>query len=185
MIQGVKVKQLTVHPDERRRLMEILRSDDKEFFTEAEAHRHFAIKLNRMTWDLLEKADRTQAEDELMLYSAIASCRHWLDAGTAVHHQRGEWLIARVYSVLGLGEGAVRHAQRCLKLTEEHAEAMADFDWAYAYEALARAHAITGSGREAQRFIRLAENAGDNISDKESKTIFMADLSSGEWVGLQ
>ena len=32
MMHGVKVKQLKVHPDERGRLMEILRSDDKEFF---------------------------------------------------------------------------------------------------------------------------------------------------------
>ncbi len=32
MIEGVKVKKLKVIPDERGRLMEILRSDDKEFF---------------------------------------------------------------------------------------------------------------------------------------------------------
>ncbi|MFC2172325.1 dTDP-4-dehydrorhamnose 3,5-epimerase family protein [Acidobacteriota bacterium] len=33
MIEGVKIKQLRVIPDERGRLMEILRSDDKEFFS--------------------------------------------------------------------------------------------------------------------------------------------------------
>ena len=33
MIDGVKVKKLRVIPDERGRLTEILRSDDKEFFT--------------------------------------------------------------------------------------------------------------------------------------------------------
>ena len=32
MIEGVKVKKLKIIPDERGRLMEILRSDDKEFF---------------------------------------------------------------------------------------------------------------------------------------------------------
>jgi dTDP-4-dehydrorhamnose 3,5-epimerase len=32
MIHGVKIKRLTVHPDERGRLMEILRADDEGFF---------------------------------------------------------------------------------------------------------------------------------------------------------
>jgi dTDP-4-dehydrorhamnose 3,5-epimerase len=33
LIEGVKVKKLRVIPDERGRLMEVLRSDDKEFFS--------------------------------------------------------------------------------------------------------------------------------------------------------
>lgn len=156
-----------------------------EFSTEAETHRYFAVKFNGETWDLLDKGDRTKQEDERMLYSAVASCRHWLEAGTAVHHQRGEWLISRVYSVLGLGDDAVRHAKRCLELTEEHAEAMADFDWAYAYEALARAHAIAGNGVEAKKHIDLAERAGEGIADEESRGIFMADFSGGDWGGIR
>ena len=158
---------------------------DKELFTESEAQRHFAIKFNGMTWDLLDKIDRTEEEDERMIYSAVASCRHWLEAGTAVHHQRGEWLISRVYSVLGLGNEAVRHATRCLELTKSHAEAMADFDWAHAYEALARAHAIAAHLDEARRFVGLATNAGESIADDESRGIFMADFNGGEWGGLR
>lgn len=158
---------------------------EEKTFTEAEAHRHFAVKFNGMTWDLLDKTDRTREEDEQMLYSAVASCRHWLEAGTAVHHQRGEWMISRVYSVLGIGDEAVRHGSRCLELTEEHAEEMADFDWAYAYEALARAHAIAGNGDKAQSYIELAERAGDSIADEESKGIFVADFDGGEWGGLR
>jgi hypothetical protein len=158
---------------------------EDERYTQAEAHRHFAIQFNGLTWDLLDKAERTAEDDERMLYSAIASCRHWLEAGTAVHHQRGEWLIARVYSVLGLGEAALRHANRCLELTEAHAGDMADFDRAYAYEALARANAVAGNRDEALRYIKLAEEAGQAIAEEENREIFVGDLNSGNWGGLR
>jgi hypothetical protein len=158
---------------------------EEKTFTEAEAHRHFAIKFNGMAWDLLDKAERTLEEEERMLYSAFASCRHWLEAGTSVHHQRGEWLIARVYSVLGLGEAAVRHANRCLDLTERHSDEMEDFDRAFAYEAAARAHAIAGNREEALRYIALAEKAGAAVADEENKKIFSGDFHGGPWAGLK
>lgn len=159
--------------------------DENKTYTEAEAHRHFAIQFNGMTWDLLDRADRTREEDERMLYSAFASCRHWLEAGTGMHHQRGEWMIARVYSVLGLGEAAVRHANRCLDLTEQHAGEMADFDWAFAYEAVARANAVIGNRDKALEYIALAEKAGQAIADQESKEIFFDDFNGGDWAGLR
>jgi hypothetical protein len=158
---------------------------EEKVYTEAEAHRHFAIRFNGMTWDLLDRADRTKEEDERMLYSAFASCRHWLEAGTGVHHQRGEWMIARVYSVLGLGEAAVRHANRCLDLTEEHAGEMEDFDKAFAYEAVARANAIAGNRGEALKYIELAEKAGEAIADEQDKEIFLGDFNGGDWAGLR
>jgi hypothetical protein len=159
--------------------------NEEKTYAEAEAHRYFAIKFNGMTWDLLGKKQRTPEEDERMLYSAFASCRHWLEAGTGVHHQRGEWMISRVYAVLGLGEAAMRHAQRCLELTEQYADEMEDFDRAYAYEAMARANALAGSREEALRYIGLAEGAGQTIANEENKAIFLGDFSGGEWGGLR
>jgi hypothetical protein len=158
---------------------------EEKVYTEAEAHRHFAIQFNGMTWDLLDKAERTKEDDERMLYSAFASCRHWLEAGTGVHHQRGEWMITRVYSVLGLGQVAVRHANRCLELTEEHAGEMEDFDRAFAYEAAARANAVAGNRDEALKYIELAEKAGEAIADEQSKEIFVGDFNGGDWAGLR
>jgi hypothetical protein len=154
-------------------------------YTEDEANRFFAIDLNGKTWDLLDKAERTTEEDELMLYSAYASCRHWLEAGTGVHHQRGEWMISRVYAVLGLGEAALRHANRCLELTEQHAEEMEDFDLAFAQEALARAHAVAGDREKALHYCAEAESAGKAIKDKDGKEIFQAELVGGDWCGVR
>jgi hypothetical protein len=149
-------------------------------YTEDEANRSSAIDLNGKTWAGLDKADRIKEEDELMVYSAFGSCRHWMEAGTGVHHQRGEWLISRVYAVLGLGDAALRHANRCLELTNQYADEMQDFDWAFAYEGFSRANAVAGNREAALRHIGQAEAAGEAIEDPEGKEIFLADFGGGD-----
>lgn len=158
---------------------------EEKTYTEAEAHRHFAAKLNGEVWGLLEKADRSPAEDELMIHTAHASCCHWLKVGTGLHHQRAEWLIARVYAELGQADAALRHAYRCQELTEEHADLMQDFDLAYAHEAVARANALAGNQAEARRYLKLAEAVGQTIADDQSRQFFLGDLQSGTWYGLR
>jgi tetratricopeptide (TPR) repeat protein len=157
---------------------------EEKTYTEAEAQRHFAAKFNGDVWGLLEKADRSKADDEVMVHAAHASCCHWLAAGTGVHHQRGEWMIARVYAELGLAEAALRHARRCQELTEEHADLMEDFDRAYALEGLARAHAVAGDHDRAREYLELAQKAGEAIADEESKKFFSGDLEGGNWYGI-
>ena len=159
--------------------------NEEETYTESEAHRHFAAKLNGVVWSLIEKADRSKAEEENMLHSAHASCCHWLEVGTGLHHQRAEWMIARVYSELGLAESALRHASRCRELTQEHGDLMEDFDRAYALKAMARANAVAGKPAEALEFLQLAEAAGQAIADDQSKQFFVGDLNSGDWHGLR
>ena len=154
---------------------------EEKKYTESEAHRFFAIHYNGKTWDLLEKPDRTKEEDELMVYTAFASCCHWLKAGTGVNHQRGEWMIARVYTVLGLTDMALRHANRCMELTHQHADLMEDFDWAFAYECVARAHAIAGHRAEAIKHIEQAQKAGEAIKEEEDRKIFLAEFNGGNW----
>ena len=158
---------------------------EEKTYTESEAHRHFAAKLNGEVWGLLEKGDRSRAEDELMIHTAHASCCHWLNVGTGVHQQRAEWMITRVYSELGLAEAALRHANRCRELTREHADLMEDFDRAYAHEAMARANAVAGNRAEALQHLQLAESAGQAIADDQSKQFFVGDLNGGDWHGLK
>ncbi len=62
---------------------------------------------------------------------------------------------------------------------------MQDFDVAYAFEALARAHAMLGDQKMAEEFLYLAEQAGGGIADEEDKSIFMGDFDGGEWYGLR
>ena len=158
---------------------------DPKTYTLQEAHLYFAKTLNGEVWKLLAKTDRSPAEAEQMIYAAHASCAHWLSVGTGLHHQRGEWLIAHVHTVLGHNEPALRHARRCMELTEEHAHLMRDFDWAYGHEALARALALAGNRAKALLHLQIAQEKGQVIEDDEDKRIFMGDLEGGEWYGLK
>ncbi|MFN2227825.1 MAG: hypothetical protein ACK2UY_16005 [Anaerolineae bacterium] len=159
-------------------------SEDRTYSLQ-EAHQHFARTLNGEVWGLLEKEDRSPAEDERMVHAAHASCYHWLVVGTGVHQQRGEWLIARVYAELGRAEPALRHAARCLALTEEFAGLMQDFDRAYANEAVARANALAGNREQALEYLKRAQESGQAIGDEQSKAIFLGDLEGGNWHGLK
>jgi hypothetical protein len=102
-----------------------------------------------------------------------------------VNHQRGEWQIARVYTVLGLADMALRHANRCMELTHQHANEMADFDWAFAYECVARANAVAGNRVEAIKHIGLAQKAGEAIKDEEDRKVFFDGFNGGNWNNLR
>jgi len=157
---------------------------DEELMTLAQAHEKFAKSLNGKTWDLLGKKDRSKEEDELMILSASASLFHWLQIGTAVHAQRGEWLLAHVYTVLKKGDPALEHAARCWELTTENRSEMKDFDLAYAEEGLARVFALQGDSEKAKQHHKMAEEEGGKIADPEDKQIFEGDFKAEPWFGM-
>lgn len=158
---------------------------EKETFTEAEAHLHFAKQFNGKIWELLEKQERTPEEDELLVDYTHASLAHWRVAGTEVHIQRGAWMLAHVHTVLGNEALALQHAKRCQELTEQYKVHLSDFDFAYAYECMARAQALAGNEEEAQKYIALADEAGVAIKDAKDREIFLGDFNGGEWYGVR
>jgi len=139
-------------------------------------HKKLGINLFNYVWTLLDKSDRTQAEIDDMIHSAHASRYHWGKAGTKVHFARGEWQISRVYAVIGRSEPAYYHANRCLQICE--ANNIADFDLAYAYEALARAAAVAGDKEELTEYLAKANAAGENIAEEDDKKLFYSDIVS-------
>jgi len=153
--------------------------------TGIEVHRKLAREAHGATWELLEKKDRSLDESAAMIEAAHVSSYHWRVAGSGLNWQRAEWLLARVYSTLGMGERALFHAERCRTLTDEHAGLMEDFDPAFALEGLARAHAAAGDAAQAADFYRQAEAAGQRIKDAEDRNYFLLDLRSGEWFGAR
>lgn len=157
---------------------------DEQKLSIEEARIHFAKQTNGRTWELLEKTDRSRGEDEEMLFAAYASLYHWIEPWKAVRQQRGEWLVSRVHMALGHGPEALRHAERCLELTEAYREEMADFDIAYAYEGTARARAMAGDQERAEELYGLAKSAGETIADEEDREIFFGDFNGGDWYGL-
>ena len=139
--------------------------------------RETASHLFNYTWTLLEK-DRSPEEDELMVHAAHAARLHWWPIAEPVNHARGEWQLARVYAVLGRPEPALHHARRSLDICEENG--IGDFDLAFAYEALARAHAIAGDADESARFGALAREAAEGISEQDDQELVLNDLEELE-----
>jgi hypothetical protein len=135
--------------------------------------RQRGVDLFNEVWRLME----TREDDERLVNAAHASAFHWAEAPECKpeNRARSEWQISRVYSVLGRGEPAVWHAQRCLKWCES--AGIGDWDLAYAYEALARAHGVAGTG-EADAWKARAREAGDAIADPEDREHFDEDYAT-------
>ena len=144
-----------------------------------DTHRDFAKSSNQLVWKLLSQPRLNAKESETMIHAAHASCYHWLKAGTAVHHQRGLWLLSRAYSVANEPANALKYAQLCLEITEKSPKDMQDFDWAYAYEALARSHFLNKRRADGKKFWSLAQNAGEKIKRPEDKKLFFEDFKFG------
>jgi DNA-binding transcriptional MerR regulator len=143
---------------------------------EREQHRHWGKTLFNDTWRLMEKEDRTPDEDALMIHQAHASAYHWLQVGTPANHARGHWQCSRVYCVLGRGEPALYHARFVLDICQRNG--IGDWDLAFAYEALARAHAVAGDADEARRWLEQARLASADIAEDDDRELLLSDLET-------
>ena len=139
--------------------------------------RALAVGLFNYTWTLLENPDRTQEQDDEMLHAAHASRYHWGEIGEAVNLSRGEWQVARVYSVLGRGEPALYHARRCVEINEANDD-REDWELGSAYEAMARASAVAGdqAGRDEWKARAVEELA--KIKDDEDRHVLEQDIAT-------
>lgn len=151
-------------------------------FPSRDAHRWLAIEFNNRAWDLLEKQDRPPADDLLLLSTAYASLRHWLEAGGPLEEQRAHHLLARVGAEVGEAGLAERHAERCAQLSEENPGLQTPFDRACVAEALARACACAGRPDDARR-LRDEALAKAAALEPEDRGVFEPMLRSGRWYG--
>jgi DNA-binding transcriptional MerR regulator len=144
------------------------------------AHRRLGVELFNFTWTLIEKADRTPAEVDEMIHAAHASRYHWSKAGTNANLGRGEWQVARVYSVLGRAEPATWHATRCLAYVEAAIAAGEADDWdlAAAYEANARASAVAGDVDAARIWRDRARTALLDIKEPADREVIEGDIAT-------
>jgi DNA-binding transcriptional MerR regulator len=143
---------------------------------DADITRRLAAQLFNGVWRLLETENRTTADDDRMLHMAHASRYHWGQVGTPVNLGRGEWQCSRVYAVLGRSEPCLHHASRVLEICQEHG--IADFDIAFAYEALARGYGVSGDFERARAMVELALGTIDGIADDQDRAIVLADLET-------
>jgi DNA-binding transcriptional MerR regulator len=143
---------------------------------DADAERRLGIALFNQTWTLLEKEDRGPEDDDAMVHMAHASAHHWRQVGKPENFARSEWQCSRVYATLRRGEPCLHHAQRVLDICTENG--IADFDLAFAYEALARGHAIAGDAEQARAFTEQALTAAEDITEEDDREMVLSDLES-------
>jgi hypothetical protein len=77
---------------------------------------------------------------------------------------------------LGGAEPALHHAKACLAICEE--SGLGDWVVAAAYEALARASAVSGDAGEARAWLARARTATAALADPADREVIEADLDS-------
>jgi len=145
--------------------------DAAQLELELSEERQLGVDLFNEVWRLM----RTREDDDRMLHAVHASRSHWGEAPECKPENlaRGEWQVSRVHTVLGRGEPAIWHARRCLEHCLE--AGIGDWDLAYAYEALARAHAVAGNEDDAAHWKAKAREAGDAIAEPGDREHFDED----------
>jgi hypothetical protein len=144
--------------------------------TEEQFHRKMAIELFNRTWELLDKPERTSEGDDELIHAGHASRYHWGKVGEVVNLARGEQQLSHIYAVLKRAEPALYHGRRALEVCQAHG--IADFDLAFAYEALARASAVAVSRPDRDRYLGLAREAAKGIAKEDDRKYFLSQLDT-------
>ncbi|MBU6160634.1 MAG: hypothetical protein KGO50_05900 [Myxococcales bacterium] len=141
-------------------------------------HRQQSVALFNRAWDLLDRGERTPAEDEAMFLAACASLWHWnqRDDVTARHRSIGCWQISRVQAMLNRGADSMHWARRSL---EEAIAAGSDpFYTGYAHEAVARAAGILGKTELMRRHQTTARDMAAGVADEGLRKALQDDLNT-------
>lgn len=145
-------------------------------FDTAAAHRFFAADCFNKAWDLMDKPERTPADDRLMVALTHASLYHWSQRQdcTDGHFAVGYWQVSRVYALLGNAEEAKRFGDICLSFSGK-----ADpFLYGYAHEALARAALVAGDGDLSATHKKEALQAAERIQKADDRNLLLNDLGT-------
>ena len=145
-------------------------------FDTDKAHLHFSTACFNSTWDLLDNSNRSEEDNEEMVRLAHVSLWHWTKRShcTAKEISIGNWLLARVYAVIGQPDNSRSYA----RLSLHHAPADQAFFVGYAYEALARAEHVAGNHDAKEEYLHKAQEHAERVADNEEKKMLLMDLES-------
>lgn len=157
-----------------------------------EFHREIAVKTNNSIWKILDKNSPDEQELDDALGWAFASRYHWSELGSLVNIARADYMISRVFSAMKRGDLALEYANKCLDLIQSKSEiaiqraqlglmeklpeVFADYDLAFAYEAIARAYAILGKREECRFYVDLAKKAISQVQKSEDRKACQSEL---------
>lgn len=140
--------------------------------------RTLAVRLFNQTWDLLDRADRSAADDRLLLAGALASRLHWEGVGNDENYAVGDWLVAHVAARLGYGELALDFATAAHDRVTAAGDEVPRWLLASTQEGLARAHAAAGHPQERDRFGAAARKTLTEVDDAEDRELIESQLAT-------
>ncbi len=142
---------------------------------EPDWHRSQAVEANNSLWDLFNRPERSEDDQEEMLRRAYTAAYHWQRArgAKAENAARAEYMIAKALLLSGQPAASLRSADRCLAVCIEHR--LVDFDLAYAQEA--RARALRAVGRDGDAAAAWAAATSIPVADPEDRQILEADFA--------
>jgi hypothetical protein len=145
-------------------------------FDLAAAHRYFSAYCFNAAWDLIEKTDRTPADDRLMVSLSQASLWHWLSRPDLTDRNLSiaYWQLSRVHALTGAPDQARRYAELSLELSED----VQPFRRAYAHEAVARAAFALGDAAAAASHLSAALALAGQVDDPRDRALLDADLQT-------
>lgn len=140
----------------------------------AAAHHHFSAEFFNLTWELIEKEERSSEGTERMISMSHASLAHWRMRHdcTARNLSIGYWQLSRVYAVAGQADNASHYGQLCLELSGQEPP----FYIAYAHESLGRAAKLKGDKALLDFHLAEAGRWASQVSDPEEKKMLDDDL---------
>jgi tetratricopeptide (TPR) repeat protein len=138
-------------------------------YTDQEFHRKVAAECFNRTWDYLKQKNRSLDDDQMMLNLAHASRYHWSFIGKHWNFAAGDWQISRVYAALNQPDLALGFAKKALEISQKHdlSEGLI-----FAYEGMARAHAVAREYSFAREFVGKAHEQlrAVSLDDEDRKT---------------
>jgi hypothetical protein len=142
------------------------------------AHRYFSAHCFNRAWDLIEKPDRTPADDEEMIRLCLAAQWHWSqrDDSTPKSQSIGYWQASRIFALLDQADNARQYGLLCLEASQS--PGVAPFYLGYAYEALARAEAVAGNRKEMDDYLDRARGVADSVKKAEDRKQLLDDLAT-------
>lgn len=142
---------------------------------EKKMHHKMGVDYFNTTWTYIDKTDRTPDDDYQMILYAQASRFHWGFAGTPVEFQAGDWLISKVYYILGHKEECMLAAKRCLDICQR--ENIGGFNIAFAHESMARACKLAGDTEGFNNHQAIALQKANLIDDEGDREYTISEIN--------
>lgn len=141
--------------------------------------RAIAVTSNNLANELLAKAERGDAENDLMLEAAENAREFWLKCGTWENEERAEYLLALVNNALGQPEKALEHAAKGLEVISRNGEEVVDE--AFLHLAVANAWRKQDSKERYEKAMARADELANEWTDTGLKDWYAEERAKAEW----